>query len=331
MTSSPGIGQQSQAGGYAIGVDVGGSSAKMGIVTDAGEIICRHRVATPLFEQPALVAEEYAKGVRFLLKCCPELASQIVGIGIGMPGHISPDRRAMTFGNVHTLDNFPIADFLSERFQLPVELDNDATLAAVAEYVFGGGGEAGRLLVVTVGTGIGAGLIIDGQPQRPVRGCLGDPGHIIVAPQSSWQCGCGCRGCLETVASSLAIEREATSLASQDPDSQLSAILKNKDMVSTAEVIEAAQQSDALARWVLEQAGRWLGIGLASWCYFFDPDLILIGGGVSAAGELLLSATRRAMAKFGMPVYVSNVRVALAEIGNDAGIIGAAARLLHPL
>ena len=320
----------SQCGAYAIGVDVGGSSAKMGVVSQAGEIVIHHRVPTPVFDQPQQVAEEYARAIGHVLDLCHEMAVQPIGIGLGMPGHISEDRRASTFSNVHALDDFRIVDYLGERFQLPVELDNDATLAALAEYWFGGGRDAKRLVVMTVGSGIGAGLIVDGQPQRPVRGCIGDPGHLIVDPQSPWRCGCGCRGCLETVASSLAIEQRATVVASRRPESELARTLARLGKLPAAEVIRAAQAGGVSARHVLEQAGHWLGVGLVSWCYFFDPDLVLIGGGVSAAGELLLSPIRRAVAEIGMPQYVAGVRVALAEIGNDAGIIGAASLLLRP-
>ncbi len=313
---------------HAIGVDIGGNSAKLGIVSDAGKIIFRQRVATPTPDQPELVAKEYAHAIHYLLDRCREMAIRPIGIGVGMPGHISEDRRTSTFSNVHVLDNFPLVDFLSERFHLPVELDNDATLAALAEYRFGGGRGAKRLIVVTVGSGIGAGLIVDGKPQRPIRGCIGDPGHIIVAPESQWRCGCGCRGCLETVASSLAIEREATALAHRSPNSELTRVLNDRGTLSTTDVLRAAQEGDTQARRVLEQAGHWLGVGLVSWCYFFDPDLILIGGGVSVAGEILLSPIRQVMAEVGMPQYVADVRIALAELGNDAGMIGAASLLL---
>lgn len=314
---------------YAIGVDVGGSSAKLGIVSQTGKILFRQRLTTPTFDEPTRVAEAYARAIDIVLNHCRDAGIQPAGIGVGMPGHISPDRRLATLTNVHILDNFPLADFLSQRFDLPVELDNDGTLAALAEYHYGGGQNVGRLLTVTVGTGLGVGLIVDGQAQRPVRGCIGDPGHIIVEPESPWRCGLGCQGCLETVTSSLAIEREATVLAHRFPDSELARLSDPGGIVSTAQVIDAAHQGDPLARHVLEKTGQWLGIGLTSWCYFFDPDLVLIGGGVSAAGEFLLASIRRTIRERALPAYTRSVQVGLAQLGNDAGIIGAASLFLN--
>jgi glucokinase len=314
---------------YAIGVDVGGSSAKLGVVTATGEVVLRHQVPTPVSDDPTWVAHGYADAIAEVLTHCRNMQISLAGIGVGMPGHISPDRRSAPLSNIHILDGFPLADYLEERFHLPVELDNDATAAALAEYCFGAGRGVDRLLVVTVGTGIGAGLIINGQPQRPVRGCIGDPGHIIVDARSQWQCGFGCRGCLEIVASSLAIEREADMLAHQSPGSLLARWLKRYGSLSTVQVIEAARQGDPVARQVLERAAYWLGIGLASWCYFFDPRLILIGGGVSVAGDLLLAPLRQTIQARAMPVYARDVRIDLARLGNDAGLIGAASLFLN--
>jgi glucokinase len=316
---------------HAIGVDVGGSSAKLGIVNQAGKVLFRYKLPTPKFDQPTRAAEAYARAVDIVVRHCKDAGIQPAGIGVGMPGHIGPDRTSATLTNVQILDNFPLADFLCQRFDLPVELDNDGTLAALAEYHYGSGQKARRLLTVTVGTGLGVGLVVDGQAQRPVRGCIGDPGHIIVEPESPWCCGLGCQGCLETVASSLAVERQAKALADRFPDSKLARLSAPGSAISTAQVIGAAHQGDLLARDVLAEVGRWLGIGLTSWSYFFDPDLVLIGGGVSAAGEFLLATIRQTIHDRALPAYANHIRVSLAQLGNDAGLIGAASLFLDPL
>jgi glucokinase len=318
----------SKAGHFAIGMDIGGSSAKMGLVDRAGQLIIRHWIPTPIGDDPTTVAEAYADGVRELLSRCQQIQTKPAGLGVGIPGHISPDRRSSPFNNVHALDNFPLADYLGDHLGLSVELDNDGTLAALAEHRFGAGKGSQHLLVTTVGTGIGAGLVVKGELQRPTRGCLGDPGHLIVAPDSPLRCGSGCQGCLETVASSLAIEREAGAVATENPRSRLARKITGQGVVPAAEVIEAARAGEPDACCILERAGRWLGVGLASWCCLYEPDLILIGGGVSAAGELLLAPARREMARLGMPAYVDEVPVALASLGNDAGLIGAACLFL---
>lgn len=312
---------------YAVGVDIGGSSAKLGIVSDAGEIQLRHTLPTPPSDEPGEVAAAYADAIGYLLDQCREMDIQPEGVGIGIPGHLSEDRKRSTFNNVHTLDNFPLVDFLVQRLRCPIILDNDATLAALAEHKFGAGRSARRLIVMTVGSGIGAGLVVDGVPQRSIRGCIGDPGHIIVDPNSRYRCGYGCKGCLEAVASAMAIEREAMALAQQFPDSKIGRLFQEHGSLTTSDVVAIAQTQDQTASQIIAQAGHWLGIALASWCTIYDPDLILIGGGVSAAGDHLLNPIRQTVVKYGAPLYVSNLRVSRAQLGNDAGMIGAASLL----
>lgn len=312
---------------YAVGVDIGGSSAKLGIVSDDGEILLHHTLSTPLSNEPREVAATYSDAIDYLLAQCQEIEIQPEGIGIGIPGHLSDDRKMSTFNNVHTLDNFPLVDYLVQQFHCPVVLDNDATLAALAEHRFGAGRGTRRLIVMTVGSGIGAGLIIDGIPQRPIRGCIGDPGHIIVDPNSCYRCGYGCKGCLEAVASAIAIEREAMTLAQQFPDSEIGKLSQRCGSLTTSDVIAIAQRQGQIALQIITQAGHWLGVALASWCAIYDPDLILIGGGVSAAGDHLLTPIRRTVIEYGAPLYVSNLRISRAQLGNDAGMIGAASLL----
>lgn len=307
---------------FVVGVDIGGGSAKLGLVDDRGVVRLRDEMPTPAVTSSAELAIAYAAGIDGILERAD--AGAPAGIGVGLPGHLDADGLTSTYSNVPLLDNFPFAEFLADRFGLPVRLDNDATLAALAEYRFGAGQEAKRLLVVTLGTGIGLGLIADGEPQRPVRGCMGDPGHIIVDPEARWTCRQGCRGCLESVASSLALERDAAAMAAWRPDGPLGAILAREGCLRTADIIEAAHSGVADAGHLLEELGAWLGRAAASWCALYDPDLVLFGGGLSSAGCALLSATRRTMTAVGMPEYVSGREVRLAKLNNDAGLVGAA-------
>jgi glucokinase len=304
------------------GIDIGGGSAKLGIVDPRGTIVVRDEMPTPAASTSDELAEAYACGIGRLLEA-PE-AGNTIGIGVGVPGHLDESGLTSTFSNVPLLDNYPLAAFLERRFQVPVRIDNDATLAALAEHRFGAGRKAKRLLVVTLGTGIGLGLVVDGEPQRPVRGCMGDPGHIIVDPEARWTCRQGCRGCLESLASSLALERDAAAMASLQPDSRLGTILAREGRLRTAEVITAARDGDDAAVTLLEKLGAWLGMAAASWCALYDPDLILFGGGVRSTGRLLVSSIRRTMKTVGMPEYVAGNNVGLVKLGNDAGLIGAA-------
>ncbi|MEM7344627.1 MAG: ROK family protein [Chloroflexota bacterium] len=316
---------------YALGVDVGGGSVKIGLVDTQGQIVAQHRFLTPLDQPPADVVDLYARAIETFVEQQPCSQTNVVGMGIGMPGQIDPTRQTSIHSNVPTLDGFPLVDFFSKRFQWPVALDNDATVAALAEYTFGAGQAINRLLVMTVGTGIGAGLVIDGMPYRSTRGCAGDPGHIIVDPTSQWRCRLGCRGCLETVATSLALEREATTLAQWLPDSALGKILKTQQRIITSDVIDLAKDGDAHAVQLIKKIGDWLGIGLVSWSYVFDPEVILIGGGLSVVEDLLIPQIRQTMLTIGMSAYVEETQLKPAMFGNDAGIIGAAALIMEEI
>jgi glucokinase len=285
-------------------------------------------VKTPDVDNPEEALLVYVESIRELLNALPDGTEGVSGVGFGMPGHINPDLLSSTWNNVPILDDFPLVPFVSDQLRLPVRLDNDATAAALAEYHFGGGREAKRMLLVTVGTGIGLGLIIDGKAQRPTRGCMGDPGHIIVDPLGRWQCKLGCRGCLETVGTSLALEREAVARAQWNPESTMGKRLVLDNGLGTRQIIEMAISGDCDARDLISQMGTWLGIAATSWCHIYDPDCILLGGGVSAAADLLLVPLRETLRKTGMRTYVDGVSVGLAKLGNDAGMIGSASLIL---
>ncbi len=316
---------------FAIGVDIGGSSAKIGAVDASGSVVKRHRVLTPDTNYPVEAVQAYVKGIRQLLDGMTVERGEILGIGIGMPGQIQPDRQSATWSNVPVLDDFPLVPYLSQQFDMAVCLDNDATVAAIAEAYFGSGEEGGRLLVITVGTGIGVGFVVDGRAQRLTRGCMGDAGHIIVDPKGTWQCPLGCWGCLETVATSLALEREAVIRGQEQANSTLNQQKPASGEITAHRVIEAAHAGDALACDLIENVGVWLGLAATSWCHIYGPDRILVGGGVSAAGELLLEPMRSTMKKTGMVSYVDAVVVELASLGNDAGMIGAASLVFYNL
>lgn len=312
---------------FAVGIDIGGGSAKLGSVNAHGQVLSRRTLPTPDAGDARELAAAYAAEIGRLLDQSGDGTPS--GIGVGVPGHLDAGSRSCALSNVPLLDNFPFADFLEDRFALPVRLDNDATLAALAEHRFGSGQSAGRLLVVTLGTGIGVGQVIEGKPQRPVRGCMGDPGHIIVDPQAMWTCRQGCRGCLESVASSLALERDAHAAAVWKPDSGLGRLLKDRGSLTAANIVGAAHDGADDAIHLIEKAGAWIGMATASWCALYDPDLILFGGGLSAAGRLLLTAINKNMKTAGMPEYVAGRKIGLAKLKNDAGLIGAASLFVN--
>lgn len=311
---------QRQAAG--LGIDVGGTTAKLGTVDAAGQI--RGRAAVPT--GAALTAESLVSSIAAaagpLLERARDEGLEVATAGLALPGMLYPDRSAVrNVTNLPGLSHAPLRDWLAETLGLTVALDNDACAAALGEYRYGAGPGADRLLVVTVGTGIGAGMVVDGAVFRTSQGCLGDPGHVIV-DRDGPRCGCGGRGCLEAIAAAPAIVRHAARRAVEDPASALAQLPAPFEVRDVARVAEAG---DPAARAVLAEAGRWLGMGLTSLLHVLSPDRILIGGGVAEAGGLLLDPLREAMLDHGMPFLTRGLRIDRAALTADAGLLGAAA------
>lgn len=311
MAASPGL-----------GIDVGGTTAKLGVVDEAGCVRWRSTVPTG-FELTAdgLIAG-LVEAAGPLLDQARDAGVGVQAAGLALPGMLLPDRSGVrNVTNLPGLNNAPLQAMLADRLGLSVFLDNDACAAALGEYRYGAGKGAARLLVVTVGTGIGAGMVVDGTVFRTSQGCLGDPGHVIVAPDGP-RCGCGGRGCMEVMAAAPAMARRAAALAAERPDSALAQLAPP---IEVRDIARLAAAGDAAAGAVLSEAGRWLGMGLASLVHILSPDRILIGGGVAAAGDLLLDPVRAAVLDYAMPFLTRDLTISAAALTTDAGILGAAA------
>lgn len=283
-----------------IGLDIGGGSTKIGVVDAAGKILACDRIPVVDGEGFDQILTAYIRSIEALLG-----GAKPSGIGIGFPGHILPDLATGANGNVPALDGKPIAETLSRHFGCEARLVNDADAGALAESRFGAGRGVGRLMLITVGTGIGVSLVVGGLPFSAANGTLGDAGHVVLVADNPVRCRQGCLGCLESVASGEALEVKF-------PD-------------GTAALVRAAiaGQPEALA--LIAEAGRWIGMAAATWCNIFAPDRILIGGGISAVGAPLVAAIRDEAHRRTMPYNLRHTEFALAGLGNDAGIIGAAA------
>lgn len=299
----------------ALGIDLGGSVAKLGLVPAAGALLAQADLPMPSdAPTPEATLEPIAVAAEALLATAAAEGLDVSAVGCGISGYLNLATGAIDQNNTAALNGFPIGAWLANRFSRPVVVDNDACLAALAEWTLAGRRPDRRLLFVTVGSGIGVVLIADGAIVRVMHGVTGDAGHVIVAPEVDAVCPLGCHGCLETVATARAIEREAAALP---------ASLAAGRAPSAREVAEAAQAGDAAARAVLRRAGRWLGIGLASWLPIYEPDVVLLGGGVAGAGPEWLAAARDAMRHHGCPFFTKKTTVELATLGNSAGVIGA--------
>ncbi len=314
---------------HAIGLDLGGSSAKLALVSEQGKALCQETVLTPASSDPLVVLAPIAAAVDRLRAEAERRSLAVSALGCGVPGNLDPARERILYNNVAALDGFALAPWLHERFGLPVSLDNDACAAATGEAALVEPGQARRVLFVTVGSGIGVVLLIDGAIVRLVEGVTGDAGHVVVDQGSRERCPVGCHGCLETVASGLAIGRAGRRAAAEGRSALLARALKSRGEVTGADVSAAAEAGDPAARDIIAQAGRWLGVGLASWAPIYRPELVIVGGGVARAGAEWLAAAVATMRELGMPYYVKDVAVRVAALGNQAGVIGAALMALR--
>lgn len=302
---------------YKFGVDVGGTTVKIGLFSGDGKLEEKYEIATDKSDQGAHIIEHIAAKLDEIIAEKSYGILDCMGVGIGLPG---PVGRGMILGCVNLgWGIFSIVEEFSKAFHnVPVYAGNDANTAALGEYVAGAGKGMKNMMMVTLGTGVGGGIIIDGRILEGANGGAGEIGHIPVNPQEQDICGCGKKGCLEQYASATGIVRVAEKLRKENGNTALPAGCTAK------QVFDYAKEGDELAMQAVEELGRYLGLALASCACVLNPEGIVIGGGVSRAGKILLDVTEK-----NFQTYVfkpcRNVKFCLAELGNDAGIYGAAA------
>ncbi len=305
---------------HGIGVDIGGTKIAAGLVASDGHVVRADSEPTP--DDATGIAAVVAMLVERLLADDVEVG----GIGIGAAGFVDVDRATVTFApNIDWLDE-PLAEAVSKRVDLPVVVENDANAAAWGEYRFGAGEDTDDLLFVTVGTGVGGGIVHKGMVVRGGFGAAAEIGHIRMVPDGRL-CGCGQRGCLEQYASGRALVSDARSRAeSDDPQAEpLLAAAGDVEAITGQMITGLARQGDPMCVDLLRDVGQWLGEGIATLAAVLDPSVIAIGGGVAEAGDLLLDPVRRAFEEH-LPAreHRKVAELRLAALGTEAGIIGAA-------
>jgi glucokinase len=303
-----------------IGIDLGGTKMLSGVVDEECNVIHVSREhSTGQTEDELLDLAE--REIREALEARPDAAA----IGIGVPCTIDRERGVAVLAVNLPITDVPIRDILAERIGLPVFLDNDANAAMLAEHLFGAAKGVRNALMLTVGTGIGGGLLIGGEIYRGTQGGGAELGHTVIDVNGpKCQGACPNHGCIESVASGTALGREGRAAAEREPDSALARLLEKGLEVDGKAVTTAAIAGDDAAAGVIELIGGRLGIALANFANVFEPEVMVIGGGVIAAGDLLLEPARREVLARALPP-MNDTPVAAAVLGNDAGMIGAAA------
>jgi glucokinase len=312
-------------GASAIGIDVGGTKINAFRVERDGTVQDRRTVPTP--------ADDPEAAVRSMIETSRELLTDdVIVIGAGVAGLIDSNEGILRFSPNVSWRDLPIAPRIGEALGLPCQLDNDANVAAWGEWRFGAGRGYRHMLLVTLGTGIGGGIVAGRRLFRGAHGFGGEIGHIIVEPNGPL-CGCGNRGCWEQVASGQAIGRLGREAAREHPDSVLAELAGgDPDAVTGLVVTEAAHRGDRIANGVLRDVGTRLGEGIAGLINVLDPQVVVVGGGAVEAGSALLEPARRRCAEaIEGAAYRPKVPIVAAVLGNDAGAIGAAALALEEL
>ncbi len=311
--------------GEAIGLDVGGTKINAFRVARDGTVVERSSAPTP--------ADDEAATLSAMVELATSLKTpEVLAVGVGAAGLVDATEGILRFAPNLAWRDLPIAERMRDALDLPCQVDNDASMAAYGEYRFGAGRGYRHLLLVTVGTGIGGGIVADGRLFRGANGFAAEIGHIIVEPGGPL-CGCGNRGCWEQVAAGRAIDRMGREEAREHEHSILRRLAGgDPDKVTGRLVTEAARQGDDAARGILAQTGSRLGEGIAGLVNVLDPQIVVVGGGAIVAGDLLLDPARVAFRDaVEAPEHRPRVPIVPAQLGNDAGAVGAAVLALEEL
>ena len=308
---------------WLVGVDLGGTTIKMAFINQYGEIISKWEIDTD--KSGKTITTDIAKAIDRKLDELGQPKSKLVGIGMGAPGPVN-----MSTGLVYETVNlgwkdYPLKDKLEVATSLPAVIDNDANIAALGEMWKGAGDGAKDLICVTLGTGVGGGIITNGEIVHGVNGAGGEIGHITSIPEGGAPCNCGKNGCLETVASATGIVRlTLEELSNSSINSVLREQFEQTGNISSKMVFEAVKENDPVALHVIDYVAFHLGFALANLGSTLNPEKIVIGGGVSKAGDQLIKPVKNQFRHFAFPRVVDQVDITVATLGNDAGVIGGA-------
>lgn len=313
-----------------IGIDLGGTSVKLAILTTEGEIQEKWSIKTNILDDGSHIVPDIIDSIQHRFETHGLTKDDFLGVGMGSPGVV--DSEAGTVIGAYNL-NWKTLQLVKEQFEsalgLPFFIDNDANVAALGEQWVGAGNNNPNVVFMTLGTGVGGGVIAAGNLIRGVKGAGGELGHITVDFDEPFACTCGKKGCLETVASATGIVNLSRRYADQYAgDAKLKQMIDDGQDVTAKDVFDLAKEGDDLALIVYRNFSEYLGVACANIAAVLNPAYIVLGGGVSAAGEFLLDGVRKVFAENSFPQIKESTQIVLATRGNDAGVLGAASLVL---
>ena len=305
-----------------IGIDVGGTNVKLALVSPDGKIIYSNSIPTHAEMGYEYTINNIKEAIHTLMKETDSRAEDIQGIGFGFPGQVDYKSGVVRLApNIPGWVDIPIAKMIEDEFHIPTRVDNDVRCAALGELNFGAGKGCENLICITVGTGIGSGLIINGKLVRGASNAAGEIGHIKLQMHDGPICGCGDTGCMEAFASGPSIVAMAENYILGGKSTKFRE-LANPDITPYI-VYEAAKTGDPVAKRIFNVIGEYIGIGLSSVINLLNPEKVIIGGGVAASGEYLLNPIKETVKKRAMKIAGEAVEIVPAQLGNTAGVIGA--------
>jgi len=305
-----------------IGVDLGGTNIKIGVVDSSGNLLYKMERPTLAEEGTDAVIARMSASAREAAEASGTSWDQVAGIGVGLPGFLDISRGIVKRLTNLPWENVPIRGLLEKAWERPVMIDNDANVAALGEAWSGAGAGVSDLVCITLGTGVGGGVIAGGRLVHGVGGAAGEIGHIRMEEDGAL-CGCGQRGCLETIASATGIVRMAKEMVASGRETSLAEAART-DTLSARDVFREMEAGDPVAKEVVDRATDALAKAMATLSVILNPARFIVGGGVARAGESLFRPLREAYFKRALPSAAEGVSIVPAQLGNDAGVIGAA-------
>lgn len=312
-----------------LGIDLGGTSAKFAILNEAGDVQVKWSVPTDNSDNGSKIVPDLIQSIKHHLDLYQMSTDDFLGIGMGSPGTIDYDEGTVVGAyNLNWSTVQPIKKQFEGNFDLPFYIENDANVAALGEQWMGAGGQASDVAFVTLGTGVGGGLIVDGQLVHGSAGAAGEIGHITII-KDGYDCTCGKKGCLETVASATGIVRVARDLSEKfSGDSNLKYMIDDGQEINSKIIFDAAKAGDTFANIVVDHIVDYLALALGNVANLLNPSVIILGGGVSHAGDFLTDKVQEKIKEYVFTTIRDQITVHHSKLGNDAGVIGAARLVL---
>lgn len=306
-----------------LGIDLGGTSIKLGFITETGDIFKKWEIPTNTENQGDFIVEDIWNSLQDRLYENNIREKSLVGIGMGIPGFINVETGLVYEAVNIGWKNLDIVGEFKKWSDLPIYVANDANVAALGENWKGAGQQAENLIAVTVGTGVGGGIIANGTLLNGENGTAGEIGHITVDP-NGYPCNCGRKGCLETIASATGIVRQAKDLIEKNPQSNLAQYYNETGKITAKNILDLAKEGDRLCDQIIHHTTKVLGFAIANIATVINPEKVLIGGGVSRAGDPFITLIEKYFNKYALARLSDVCEIKKAQLENDAGIIGAA-------